>query len=257
MHVKIGLEPKWYMCAFQDLLSSLLGVFNDEQFTKQEVLEYVSAVTKILNLEQQLVLDAYTEEIERIKREAEEDKKIVQYRAMSSAQNLAAVSEETNAAYRNLMVQADEIKKFVDEATLLSSQTEEKAHKGKVHMGAQTKIMDKIKASVTDIATDTQILISILEEMKEIVEIVTQIADQTNLLSLNAAIEAARASNSGKGFAVVAGEIRQLAEKTKVSAKNVAKLINKTNGQVNNLSNSLSRITKAVETGNINMEETV
>lgn len=40
MHVKIGLEPKWYMCAFQDLLASLLELFNDEKFSKQEVLEY-------------------------------------------------------------------------------------------------------------------------------------------------------------------------------------------------------------------------
>lgn len=214
------------------------------------------AVTKILDLEQQVVLDAYSEEIDRIKREAEAEKKVVQYRVMSSAKNLAAVSEETNAAYRNLIIQADEIKRFVVEATQLSTLTEETASKGRVYIVDQTEIMDKIRASVTDISNDTQVLISFLEEMKEIVEIVTDIANQTNLLSLNAAIEAARANNSRKGFAVVASEIRLLAEKTKVSAKNVAKLISNTNGQVNNLESTLSRIIKAVETGNINMNET-
>lgn len=256
IHVKIGLEPKWYICAFQNILLSLLTIFMNRNHSKEEIVASISAITKILNLEQQLVLDAYAEEIDRIKEQAEQEKKAVQHKIMSFTQNLAAISQETNSAYRHLIKQSKDIKESVDEVSELSTLVESKALKGKDQIIVQKDIMSNISNSVNVISENTNSLISLLNEMGQIVQIVTDIADQTNLLSLNAAIEAARANDTGRGFAVVAEEIRKLADKTKVSAKDVASLISNTNNQITLLSDVLATIIAAVDSGNTNMLET-
>ncbi|EHL72234.1 hypothetical protein HMPREF1015_02346 [Bacillus smithii 7_3_47FAA] len=256
MHVKIGLQTKWYMCAFQDLLLALMDIIQQNIMDKEECFLAIRAVSKILNLEQQLVLEAYDAESERLKEEAEEQKRSARHNVASASQNLAAISEQTNASFQQLISQSNEIVSLAKNGTQLSLIAQERAEKGKEHMQKQASIMSNIYSEVDDISNDVHVLLEISKQMQEIVGIVTGIADQTNLLSLNATIEAARAGESGRGFAVVAGEVRNLSEQTKNSVSKVSSLIQNTQKQVEELNNSLEKIKTEVNNGNQNMNET-
>lgn len=74
IHVQVGLKTKWYLCAFQDLLLSLIGIIEENFEDKEEYFLAIKAVSKILNLEQQLVLESYDIETERIRKKAEDQK---------------------------------------------------------------------------------------------------------------------------------------------------------------------------------------
>ncbi|MGG1397291.1 globin-coupled sensor protein [Bacillus salipaludis] len=256
IHVRIGLQTKWYMCAFQDLLLSLMDIIEENIFQKDDCLLAIRAVTKILNLEQQLVLEAYDAETERVKASVEEQKKSVRENVASATQNLAAISEQTNHSFQQLISRSNEIVTLANNGTELSLQARKRAENGKEQIGKQTITMSNIHKSIVEISNDAKVLLGLLSQMQKIVDIVTGISDQTNLLSLNAAIEAARAGEYGRGFSVVAGEVRKLSEQTKDSVSNVSSLILNTNVQVEKLTKSLETINVEVKNGDINMKTT-
>uniref|UniRef100_UPI0036F26A36 methyl-accepting chemotaxis protein n=1 Tax=Bacillus testis TaxID=1622072 RepID=UPI0036F26A36 len=172
---------------------------------------------------------------------------------MDTADHLAGISEETNAAFQQLQAQSEAISAYAKSGTDLSSLAETKAQEGKLQLSQHHKNMANIEKLTGNIKQDIEQLLFILKEMKGIVGLVTAIADQTNLLSLNAAIEAARAGEYGNGFSVVAGEVRKLSEETKQSVSTVSDLIANINTHVHKLSNSLQNISSEADQGYQNM----
>ncbi|MDX9714913.1 MAG: methyl-accepting chemotaxis protein [Dissulfurispiraceae bacterium] len=108
------------------------------------------------------------------------------------------------------------------------------------------------RAIVETVNTSTQVMQSLGEKSKQIgdiINVINDIADQTNLLALNAAIEAARAGEQGRGFAVVADEVRKLAERTSTATSEISQMIGAIQGEVESAVNSMSHTNEKVNVG--------
>jgi methyl-accepting chemotaxis protein len=109
--------------------------------------------------------------------------------------------------------------------------------------------MRTIAASVRGTAKQVEELGKSSDQIGRIIGVIEDIADQTNLLALNAAIEAARAGEQGRGFAVVADEVRKLAERTTTATKEIAQMIRTVQGETRAAVTAMEAGTRQVEEG--------
>nr|WP_206428054.1 methyl-accepting chemotaxis protein [Pseudomonas chlororaphis] len=145
--------------------------------------------------------------------------------SMFNSDQQASRTSSVAAAINQLGAAAQEIAQNAALASQHSSDARNLASEGQAVVDQTIAAMQQLSAKISDSCGNIETLNSNTVNIGQILEVITSISQQTNLLALNAAIEAARAGEAGRGFAVVADEVRNLAHRTQDSAQQVQKMI--------------------------------
>jgi methyl-accepting chemotaxis protein WspA len=143
----------------------------------------------------------------------------------STAHEIAATTAEIGATSKQISATSRELVKTIDEVSHVARDTGQLANSGQTAIARMEATMRQIMEASGVIAAKLAVLSEKTANINSVVTTITKVADQTNLLSLNAAIEAEKAGEYGLGFAVVAMEIRRLADQTAVATYDIEKAV--------------------------------
>ena len=152
----------------------------------------------------------------------------VEHAILEIADGATSQAGDTTQATEKVIVMGEIVEQTNESLNKLNNVSNEMEESGRSASGTLTKlesVNEKAKESIEVIYNQTNTTNESAKKISEAVNLITSIAEETNLLSLNASIEAARAGEMGKGFAVVAGQISKLAEQSNESAKQIEEII--------------------------------
>jgi twitching motility protein PilJ len=201
------------------------------------------------------MLDNFTRVLERVRKSAV-DVAGNANEILLSAEDMASGANQqdqeitnTSSAVEELTVSMKQVSNNAEASAEAARRALDAAEQGNRAVRDTLEGMQRIRASVQATAKKIKSLGDRSLEISEIINVINDITEQTNLLALNAAIEAARAGEAGRGFAVVADEVRKLAEHSRTATKDIAALIKAIQAETNEAVVVMEEGTKEVEVG--------
>ncbi|HEX9050481.1 MAG TPA: methyl-accepting chemotaxis protein [Anaeromyxobacter sp.] len=232
------------------MIGSLKGIADNVEVLAQSAEESSSSI-----LEMAATNDEVVENIHALSASVEETTAAIEQMTYSikevakNIEELSATTEETSSSMNEMDVSISQVETNANETAKLSEQAQRDAESGAEALSRTLAGIDKIKESSMEAASVIEALGNKTAAIGNILNVIDDVAEQTNLLALNAAILAAQSGEHGKGFAVVADEIKDLAERTGASTKEISELIRAVQEQSKNAVTAMHRGVKNVEEG--------
>ncbi len=157
---------------------------------------------------------------------------------------------QVSAAMEQSAVSVNEVAHNAESVEQAAATTQAMANDGNALMGKSAEATRRVVDAVNSSSATISGLSQSIDKVGEITRVIKEIAEQTNLLALNAAIEAARAGEQGRGFAVVADEVRKLAERTATSTTDITNMIQPIKGATDAVVGAITRIHQEVSASN-------
>jgi len=201
------------------------------------------------------MLDNFTRVLERARKGAIDVASSANEILLSSEEMSSGASQQdqeitnTSSAVEELTVSMKQVSNNAEASAEAARRALDAAEQGNRAVRDTLEGMQRIRHSVQATAKKIKTLGDRSLEISEIINVINDITEQTNLLALNAAIEAARAGEAGRGFAVVADEVRKLAEHSRTATKDIAALIKAIQAETNEAVVVMEEGTKEVEVG--------